>query len=129
MGEQIAAGVDVSQAEMRPESAEAFARFLVALAPFVDLYEPVVVGITGIARDTISRNFLLEVNVGDWRTNVMRVKRFVSLDVAELDAHSRCDVRDVVVVPVGIGITVRGRVHDPPIVVIVSMRVERNLLF
>ena len=42
----------------------------------LNLHEPVVISIALEPRHTISRDFVLKVDIGDWRTVVMRVEMF-----------------------------------------------------
>ena len=49
--------------------------------------------------------------------------------MANLDAGSRGDIGDIMVVPVGVGIAICGSIHDAPFVVVVPVGVKGDLLF
>ena len=51
------------QAELSAQSPEALAGLLVTIVTLVDLHDPVVVTVAGIARDTVTGNLLLEVDI------------------------------------------------------------------
>lgn len=126
--EQVAAGHGMPEAEVSAQSPETLARLLVALVTLVDLHDPVVVGVTSIARDTVARHLLLEVDIRDRGTDVVRVEGLVGRDMPELDASAAGDVRDVVIGPVGVRVAICGRIDDAPVVVGVAVRVEGDLL-
>lgn len=126
--EKVATGHGVPQAEFGTQSFQAFARLLVPLVTLVDLDIPVIVRIACIARNAITRHFLLEVDVGNGRADVMGVKRLFGVDVPDLDFGARGNVGDVMIIPVGVGIAVCSCVDDAPIVIVISVGIERDLL-
>lgn len=128
VGEQVAARHGVLQPELRPERSDALRRLPIAPVTLVDLDNPVVVRVTRVAGDAVARDFILELDVGDGRANIVRVQRLLSLNVPELDASTFGDVGDAVVLPGGVRVSGRGSVNDAPVVVRVTVRVQGNLL-
>lgn len=116
------------EAELSAQSPETLARLLVAFVTLVNLHDPIVVGITCIARDTVGRDLLLEVDVRNRWPDVMRVEGLVGGNVPELDSSTASDVRDVVIGPVGVRIAIGGRIDNAPVVVGIAVRVEGDLL-
>lgn len=53
----------------------------------------------------------------------------VRRDVLQLDLHAGLNVGEWLALPVVVRVTVTGRVQYPPIIIIVPMRVEGDLLF
>jgi hypothetical protein len=58
----------------------------------------------------------------------MRVKRMVSRGVAYLDALAGADVLEWLPFPCRVRIRGGGRVNNTPVIVVITMRVQRNLL-
>jgi hypothetical protein len=91
------------------------------------LDKPVVVGVTSEAVHSVSGHLVLKFDIGDWWTDVVRVEMLMSCYVAQLDAHPRCYMRQG-----GRLIKERilcGAVDNYPVVIVVSMRIEGDLLF
>lgn len=126
--EQVTAGLRVPQAEVSAQSPKTFARLLVALVTLDNFHDPIIVGVSSISRDAITGHFLLEVDVGHGRTDVMRMEGFLRLNVPDLNACARSDVVNIVVGPVSVRITISRCIHDAPIVVGVTVRIESYLL-
>ena len=127
--EQVTTCHDVPKTELSAQCTKALRGLLVAFVTLVDFYDPIVVRIPSIPRNTISGHFLLEVDVGNRRANVMGMKRLVGLHMTNLDALSGGDECDVVVDPASVRVAIGCSVYDAPFVVVVSMRIERDLLF
>lgn len=129
--EQVTPRQHVAEAEPRPQRLEVG---LGVLAPIgrlelIDLEDPVVVRVAFEAFEPVARNFVLVVDFADGRADVVRVQLLVRRRVMEYErlpvfdrrrGRVRLDVGDV-----GIG----SRVQDEPDVVVVAVRVQRNLLF
>lgn len=127
--EQITPCHRMPQSEVRPEGSQALRRLAVTLVALVDLHNPVVVRITRVVRHAIARYLLLEVDIRDRRTLVMRVQVLVRRDVLQLDLHARLDVREGLGLPVMVWVAITGRIQDSPVVVVVTVWVEGDLLF
>ena len=126
--EEIAARLCVSEPELGAKGLKPFSRFLVPPVALVNFDIPVVVRIAYITRDAVSRYLLLEVDIRDRRAVVVRVEVLLGGGVAQLDAGSRSEVGDRLGEPVSGWVSVLRRVEEEPVIVVVSVRVERDLL-
>jgi hypothetical protein len=70
----------------------------------------------------------LEIDIRDGRADVVRVQVFAGDDMLELDPGGVLDEPDGLVLPVQIGVALLGGVDNPPVVVVVAMGVESDLL-
>lgn len=94
----------------------------------LDLDYPIVVRIALEPFVTIGRHLILEVNIRNRRADIMRVKVFERRDVFQSNCRSIFDVFDWVG-SVGwiVGLLLKGAT-DPPVVIVVIVRVEGDLL-
>ena len=69
--EQITTCHRMAQPEPRPQSLQPLPTLGVMLIALINLDEPIVVGVTGETRETISRDFLLEIDVCDWGSHIV----------------------------------------------------------
>ncbi len=81
VGEQIAARHGMLEPELRPERPDALRRLPIAPVTLVDLDNPVVVRVPRVARDAIAGDFVLKLDVGHRRADVVRVQRLLGLNV------------------------------------------------
>lgn len=56
------------------------------------------------------------------------MERLVSLNVPNLDSGTGGDIRDIVIVPVGVWVTVCRSVHNAEVIVVITVRIEGDLL-
>jgi hypothetical protein len=70
----------------------------------------------------------LEIDIRDGRADVVRVQVFAGDDVLKLDPGGVLDKPDGLVLPVQIWVALFGGVDDAPVVVVVAMGVESDLL-
>lgn len=82
----------MSQPKCSPECPESLKRLRVTFIPFLDLDDPIIVRVAREAGHTISRDFILEVDVGDGRSKVVRVEVFACSKVKEFDSHVGANV-------------------------------------
>lgn len=90
--EQVTPSQNMPQPKRRPQSPQALSRLPIPAIPMLNLHEPVIISVALEPRHTISRDFVLEVDIGHRRTVIMRVEMFLRGYVAELDAHPGGDV-------------------------------------
>jgi hypothetical protein len=129
MTEQVAARVYVLQSELGPERAQAFLRLAPAglVGQYLDLEQVVCVPVKVL--EAVRRDFVLVVVFRDWWTDVVRVQLLATDCVCESDLHLVRDVLDWWFEKFFDGVVGDHRVQDEPVVVLVSVGVERNLLF
>jgi hypothetical protein len=81
-------------------------------------------------REPIARHLILEVYLANWRAEIMRVQPLLSRDMFQPDLASCNNVLEWQIFPgIAGGLVDAGAVGDAPIVVVVPMRVESDLLF
>jgi hypothetical protein len=129
MREKITPSQCVSQSEVSPQCPQALSRFLIPLIALRNFQIPIIVGITYEAGHTICAHFVLKINVGDGRSDIVRVKRFVRLNMTQFNAHMRFQQLQRLRLPVGLVATISGCVQNPPEVVCVAVRIQCDLLF
>ena len=115
------------QPELGPQRPQPFLGLLISPVTVLYLDKPVVVGVTSESVHSVRRHLVLKFDIGDWWTDVVRVEMLMSCDVAQLDAHPRCYMRQG-----GRLIKERilcGTVDNDPVVIVVSVRIEGDLLF
>lgn len=145
VGEEIASGQSVSQAEVSAQRTNSSRRETVGLVTLYNLDMEVVVGITAKALKAICSHFILVVAFGDGRTVcVVTVKTLVGSGVDETNLDAVCEVADGVlveacdlvlrsqrvtlVVQLGGGIFGSWSFDNDPDIVVVQVRVEGDLL-
>lgn len=80
--------------------------------------------------EPVARDFILEIDFTDWRPDIVRVQPLVGRDVLQADFGTLEDLFKGKLVPgVGRGRIGFGTVDDAPVVVVVSVRIEGDLLF
>ena len=119
----------MSQPEVCSQRPHTLARLLVALVAFINHDHPVVVDIARKSSQAITRYLVLEVDIGDGWTDIVRVEGLVGDDVPQLDARSIFDVLDGPCFEVVLGIAVGGGIQNPPEIILISVWVEGDLLF
>lgn len=129
MGKEITPRVQVSQPEVGSQCSQTLARLLVALVTVLNHDHPVIVDIARKPGHAVSRYLVLEVDIGDRWTDIVRVEGLVGDDVPQLDTRSIFDVFDGLRFVVVLGIAVGGGVENPPQVILIPVWVEGNLLF
>lgn len=67
----------MSQSERRPEGSESFAGVSITAVTMLDLNEPIIVAIPFEPGHPVARNFILEVNVGNGRADIMGMESFL----------------------------------------------------
>lgn len=128
---EVASREDVAKTKLGPEGLHAMPRLLAALdigRRLVNLDLEMVVGVALESIEAVRRDLVLVVDLGDGSANVVRVKLFVGRDVVE---HHGVAIEDGSGRRVGLGVGnvgVGGGVEDRPDVVIIAVRVERDLL-
>lgn len=126
--EEIATLQSMTKSEHCAEGSKSTGAVLVVAIAMFDFNNPVVVRIPDEARETVCGNFILEVDIGNGGTNVMRVKAPVGRGVFKADRHVVVDPFERLggVIVVGLAFRVSG--DDSPVVVCVLVRIESNLL-
>ena len=128
--EEIAPSQCMPKPEHRAQSPETLGRLRVTPVASLDLHDPVVVRVPRKIRHTVRRHLVLEIDLGDWGTEVVRVETLLGRKMAKLDARAVFDVVQAVKrFPVLPWNAFLGRIGDAPVVVLVSMGVKGNLLF
>jgi hypothetical protein len=129
--EQIAPSQSMSQPELGPQRPQTLHGRLVLpirVLP-IELYEEVIVRVTFETFEPVSRHLVLVIDFGHGRSDVVRVELLVRHDVVEPDLHPVRDYRRW-----SLGLVIRDGflghciVEDVPIVVLVLVRVEGDLL-
>lgn len=129
--EEVASGENMAKAELGPQRLHAMPRLLAALdvrRRLVNLDLEMVVRIALESIEAVRRDLVLVVDLGDGSADVVRVELLVGRDVVEHDsvAVENGSGRRV---SLGVGnIGVGGGVEDRPDVVVVAVRVQRDLL-
>jgi hypothetical protein len=128
--EEVAAAENVPQPELGPKRAEALGGVRVALVRMValDLDHEVVVGVAVEAFEAVGADLLLPVDVGHRGADVVGVELLVGDDMIEADHELVVDEPKRAVLA-GVGaIFGSGVVEDEPLVVLVAMGVQGDLL-
>lgn len=125
MREQIASCQRMTQLELRPQGLH------IPIPPraLIDLHNPIIVRITLEARVPVRADFVLEVDVRDGWTHIVRVEALGGGDMFEADGHAVVNGNEGLGLPVIVRDTVKGAVDYAPVVVPVEVGVEGNLLF
>ena len=105
------------ESELRLQRLDPLPRFCITLVSLVNLHNPVVIGVTNEASHTVRGDFLLEVNVRNWRPIIVRVKRVVCRNMAQLDPITGVNILEWLEAPSRVGVRSSGRINNPPIVI------------
>ena len=116
------------QPKLRPQRPHPLLALLVPPIPLGNLDDPVIVRISNEALESIRRDLVLEIHLGHRRAVVVRVQVLLRRGVPELDALSVREVNQRVLFVVLGGVPIRRRVQQDPVVIVVSVRVQRDLL-
>lgn len=129
--EQVASRQSVPQPKLAAESLEPVFSLLIILSSCAlgDFHNEIIIGITSKAGETVARNFILEINLADRRSNVVGVKALFGRDMLETNFGAGENIFKGKFVPGIRGRSVGGRsVNDSPNVVVISVGVESDLL-
>lgn len=94
----------------------------------LDLDDEIVVGIAIETFETVRRDFLLPVHIGDGCFVIVRMKLLLSLDVREADHEVIVDEAERSIFAWVAAVFGRRVIEYEPVVVVISMRVEGDLL-
>lgn len=119
--EEVAPRQRVPQAELRSQRADPLARLAIPVVALDDLDDPVIVRVSDEASHAVRGDLLLEVHIGYWWAEVVRVQGLVGRGVAELDACASRDVGNILGLPIDVWVAELGRVDDAPVVIGVNV--------
>lgn len=119
----------MSQSKLRPKRSQTTTGHWISLAAFLYFDNPVVIRIARKPSHSVCRDLILKVNFGNWWTEVVRMQVLLSGNVPEFDACPVFDVKQFRIVhPVRFRVIIVGRVNDTPVIVLIDMRIQCDLL-
>ena len=90
---------------------------------------PIVVNVAWESSQTVCRNLVLEVDIGDGRTDIVRMESLVGGNMAQLNARSILDILEGFRFVFVLGVAVRGSIENTPYIILIPVWVEGDLLF
>ena len=119
----------MSQSKLRPKRSQTTTGHWIPLVAFLYFDNPIVIRIACKTSHSVCRDLVLKVNFRDWRTEVVRMQVLLSGNVPEFDACPVFDVKQFRIVhPVRFRVVIVGRIDDTPVIVLIDMRIQRDLL-
>lgn len=118
----------MTESEHCAKSAKSTGAVLVVAIAIFNFNDPVVVRVANKAREPVCRNFVLEVDVRNWGTDVVGVEASLGGDVLKANGHVVVNMFYWLGCVVVVGLTLGVSFENSPIVVAVFVRVEGDLL-
>lgn len=128
VGEQITPLQRMLQPKQRPQRSHPLPTLLVPLIALINLHNPIIIGVPNEVLQPVARHLVLEIHIRHWRAEIVRVQVPLGRDVPKPNARSTRQIREIPVLPVEPWVSLRSRVEDRPVVVMIPMRVQRDLL-
>lgn len=118
----------MTKSEHCAKSAKSTGAVLVVAVTMFNLNDPIVVRVANKAGEPVCRDLVLEVDVRNWGTNVVRVEASFGRNVLKADGHKIVNMFYWLGCVVVVGLTLGVSFENPPNVVAVFVRVESDLL-